>query len=61
MCSQNGAASASRRWTKAHELLVKQEIRKDLLALAVRESDAMLRLEKPACSEEKLCSSLKLK
>ncbi|XP_069004743.1 cytosolic 5'-nucleotidase 3-like [Embiotoca jacksoni] len=30
-------------WTKAHELLVKQEIRKDLLAVAVRESDAMLR------------------
>ncbi|XP_045890718.1 cytosolic 5'-nucleotidase 3-like [Micropterus dolomieu] len=30
-------------WTKAHELLVQQEIRKDLLAVAVRESDAMLR------------------
>ncbi|XP_068575082.1 cytosolic 5'-nucleotidase 3-like [Cebidichthys violaceus] len=30
-------------WTKAHELLVQQEIRKDLLAIVVRESDAMLR------------------
>ncbi|XP_075941753.1 cytosolic 5'-nucleotidase 3-like isoform X2 [Anarhichas minor] len=30
-------------WTKAHELLVQQEIKKDLLAIAVRESDAMLR------------------
>ncbi|XP_026180348.1 cytosolic 5'-nucleotidase 3 isoform X1 [Mastacembelus armatus] len=30
-------------WTKAHELLVEQKIRKDLLATAVRESDAMLR------------------
>ncbi|XP_041672718.1 cytosolic 5'-nucleotidase 3-like [Cheilinus undulatus] len=30
-------------WTKAHELLVQQEIRKDLLAMVVRESDAMLR------------------
>lgn len=30
-------------WTKAHEILVQQEIRKDLLAIAVRESDAMLR------------------
>lgn len=30
-------------WTKAHELLVEQKIRKDLLATAVRESNAMLR------------------
>lgn len=30
-------------WTKAHEILVQQKIRKDLLALVVRESDAMLR------------------
>ncbi|KAM9843016.1 cytosolic 5'-nucleotidase 3-like [Aulostomus maculatus] len=30
-------------WTKAHELLVQQKIRKDLLATVVRESDAMLR------------------
>ncbi|XP_073350395.1 cytosolic 5'-nucleotidase 3-like [Pagrus major] len=30
-------------WTRAHELLVQQEIRKDLLAMVVRESDAMLR------------------
>ncbi|CAN9505410.1 unnamed protein product [Ophioblennius macclurei] len=30
-------------WTKAHELLVKQRIRKDLLSTVVRESDAMLR------------------
>ncbi|CAJ1076200.1 cytosolic 5'-nucleotidase 3-like [Xyrichtys novacula] len=30
-------------WTKAHELLVQQEIRKDLLAGVVRTSDAMLR------------------
>ncbi|KAM6913678.1 cytosolic 5'-nucleotidase 3-like [Lycodopsis pacificus] len=30
-------------WTKAHELLVQQKIKKDLLAIAVRESDAMLR------------------
>nr|XP_057905351.1 7-methylguanosine phosphate-specific 5'-nucleotidase-like [Doryrhamphus excisus] len=30
-------------WTKAHELLVQQKIRKDLLAVVVRESDAMLR------------------
>uniref|UniRef100_A0A8C2ZTR9 5'-nucleotidase n=1 Tax=Cyclopterus lumpus TaxID=8103 RepID=A0A8C2ZTR9_CYCLU len=30
-------------WTKAHEILVQQEIRKDLLAIVVRESDAMLR------------------
>ncbi|XP_054615882.1 cytosolic 5'-nucleotidase 3-like [Dunckerocampus dactyliophorus] len=30
-------------WTKAHELLVQQKIRKDLLAMVVRESDAMLR------------------
>ncbi|XP_068193821.1 7-methylguanosine phosphate-specific 5'-nucleotidase-like [Antennarius striatus] len=30
-------------WTKAHELLVQQEIKKDLLAVVVEESDAMLR------------------
>ncbi|XP_023258960.1 7-methylguanosine phosphate-specific 5'-nucleotidase [Seriola lalandi dorsalis] len=30
-------------WTKAHELLVQQKIRKDLLAKVVQESDAMLR------------------
>ncbi|XP_073700224.1 cytosolic 5'-nucleotidase 3-like [Garra rufa] len=30
-------------WTKAHELLVQQKIIKDHLALAVRESEAMLR------------------
>uniref|UniRef100_A0A8C9ZZG0 5'-nucleotidase, cytosolic IIIB n=1 Tax=Sander lucioperca TaxID=283035 RepID=A0A8C9ZZG0_SANLU len=30
-------------WTKAHELLVQQKIRKDLLAMVVQESDAMLR------------------
>lgn len=30
-------------WTKAHELLVQQEIKKDLLTIVVRESDAMLR------------------
>uniref|UniRef100_A0A1A8HDC0 5'-nucleotidase n=1 Tax=Nothobranchius korthausae TaxID=1143690 RepID=A0A1A8HDC0_9TELE len=30
-------------WTKAHDLLVEQKIRKDQLAEAVRESDAMLR------------------
>ncbi|KAI3359542.1 hypothetical protein L3Q82_013942 [Scortum barcoo] len=30
-------------WTRAHELLVQQEIRKDLLATAVQESNAMLR------------------
>ncbi|MED6244439.1 5'-nucleotidase, cytosolic III [Ataeniobius toweri] len=30
-------------WTKAHDLLVEQKIKKDELAQAVRESDAMLR------------------
>lgn len=30
-------------WTKAHDLLVEQKIKKDLLATVVRESDAMLR------------------
>ncbi|KAM4531195.1 cytosolic 5'-nucleotidase 3-like [Odontesthes bonariensis] len=30
-------------WTKAHELLVKQKIKKDLLATAVHESEARLR------------------
>lgn len=31
------------RWTKAHELLVQQKIQKELLAVVVQESDAMLR------------------
>lgn len=35
----------SHRWTKAHELLIEQEIRKDHLAMMVNESDAMLRWE----------------
>ncbi|XP_062264145.1 cytosolic 5'-nucleotidase 3-like [Platichthys flesus] len=30
-------------WTQAHELLVKQDIRKDKLAIVVRQSEAMLR------------------
>ncbi|XP_054861159.1 cytosolic 5'-nucleotidase 3-like isoform X1 [Amphiprion ocellaris] len=30
-------------WTKAHELLVQQKIKKDMLEVAVRESEAMLR------------------
>uniref|UniRef100_A0AAY4B8W4 5'-nucleotidase n=1 Tax=Denticeps clupeoides TaxID=299321 RepID=A0AAY4B8W4_9TELE len=30
-------------WTKAHHILVQQRIRKDLLAVVVQESDAMLR------------------
>lgn len=30
-------------WTRAHELLVQQKIRKDLLEVVVQESDAMLR------------------
>lgn len=30
-------------WTKAHELLVEQKIKRDLLSVAVRESEAMLR------------------
>ncbi|XP_030649555.1 cytosolic 5'-nucleotidase 3-like [Chanos chanos] len=30
-------------WTKAHDLLVQQQIRKDRLAIVVEESDAMLR------------------
>lgn len=30
-------------WTKAHELLVEQKIRKELVSVAVRESEAMLR------------------
>ncbi len=46
MCSKNCAAPTSHRWTRAHELLVQQEIKKDQLAMAVRESDAMLRSEK---------------
>lgn len=33
------------RWTKAHDLLVEQRIRKDQLAEAVRESEARLRSE----------------
>ena len=31
------------RWTKVHELLIQQRIRKDMLAQAVKESRAMLR------------------
>lgn len=31
------------RWTKAHDLLIQQKIRKDLLAQVVKESDVMLR------------------
>lgn len=31
------------RWTKVHELLIEQRIRKDMLAQAVRESSTMLR------------------
>lgn len=33
------------RWTKAHDILVAQKIRKDKLAIMVRESEAMLRSE----------------
>lgn len=33
------------RWTKAHDLLIQQAIRKDQLAIMVNESDAMLRWE----------------
>lgn len=35
----------SHRWTKAHELLIRQAIRKDHLAVMVKESEAMLRWE----------------
>lgn len=35
----------SHRWTKAHDLLVEQRIRKDQLAEAVRGSEARLRSE----------------
>ena len=31
------------RWTKVHELLIQQRIRKDMLAQVVKESSAMLR------------------
>ncbi|KAG7227943.1 hypothetical protein INR49_013737 [Caranx melampygus] len=31
-------------WTKVHDLLIQQKIRKDMLAQAVKESDAMLRI-----------------
>uniref|UniRef100_A0A3Q4HRV1 5'-nucleotidase n=1 Tax=Neolamprologus brichardi TaxID=32507 RepID=A0A3Q4HRV1_NEOBR len=34
-------------WTKAHELLVNQKIKKDGLAKAVRDSEAKLRYEHP--------------
>jgi len=37
--------AVSSRWTRAHELLVQQKIRKDQLSLAVQESDAMLRYQ----------------
>lgn len=33
------------RWTKAHKLLVDQRIKKDMLAVVVRESEVMLRSE----------------
>lgn len=33
------------RWTKAHDLLIQQAIKKDHLAVMVKESDAMLRWE----------------
>lgn len=33
------------RWTKAHDLLIQQAIKKDHLAMMVNESDAMLRWE----------------
>lgn len=36
---------ALHRWTKVHELLIEQRIRKDMLAQAVRESSTMLRSE----------------
>lgn len=45
----------SHRWTKAHELLVQQEIRKDLLGVAVRESEAMLRSENLLPPETTTC------
>lgn len=35
--------SLSHRWTKAHDLLVEQKIKKEELAAAVHQSDAMLR------------------
>lgn len=37
------SCAALYRWTKVHELLIQQRIRKDLLAQAVKESSAMLR------------------
>lgn len=42
-CVHTIDAPVSHRWTKAHELLLQQEIRKDLLAVVVKESEAMLR------------------
>lgn len=35
--------AALHRWTKVHELLIEQRIRRDMLAQAVKESSAMLR------------------
>lgn len=35
--------AALHRWTKVHELLIEQRIRKDMLSQAVKESSAMLR------------------
>lgn len=45
MSLMNHMCLPSHRWTKAHDLLVEQKIRKDRLATAVKESDAMLRWE----------------
>ncbi|KAK7940113.1 hypothetical protein WMY93_003439 [Mugilogobius chulae] len=41
--SRGEAALMVEWWTKAHELLIEQRIKKDALHIAVRESDAMLR------------------
>lgn len=41
--------SAFYRWTKVHDLLIQQRIRKDMLAQAVKESDAMLRYTQFKC------------
>lgn len=40
---QHLSRAALSRWTKVHELLIEQRIRKDMLAQAVKESSAMLR------------------
>lgn len=44
---KKSAAFVPHRWTKAHDLLVEQKIRKDLLAEAVSESEVMLRWVQP--------------